>query len=131
MRISFILGVVLLTVAIGVCLLLGTFGWFFVGFGMMTGCTNDYSCTTTGCSPCATTERWINAGGITQWLLAVAGIVVMVLGARGERATTLLVGGAVLLVVSVLTFVGTTWLASESYCQPGTPGYRASYCSID
>ncbi|WP_243058478.1 hypothetical protein [Nocardioides sp. SR21] len=130
MRISYVLGVVLVSLAIGVCMLLGSLGWFAVGFGMMTDCTNNYSCTETGCPPCGTTERWINAGGITQWILAGAGVVVLVLGARSGRAATLIGGGAVLLVVSTLTIVGTTWRASESFCQPGTRGYDTSYCSI-
>ncbi|MFC5493609.1 hypothetical protein [Nocardioides caricicola] len=131
MRIPCVLGVVLVSVAIALCVLLGSLGWFAVGFGMMTDCTNNYSCTETGCPPCATTERWINAGGVVQWILAAAGVVVLVLGASSGRAATFVVGGAALLVVSPLVMVGTTWRASESFCQPGTPGYDASYCSTD
>lgn len=131
MRASFVLGTVLLSLAIGVCLLLGTLGWFAIGFGMMTDCTNNYSCTETGCPPCATTERWINAGGITQWILAGAGLGLAIWGiVRTKDGSRLAVGALVLLVASTATVVGTTWRASESYCQPGTPGYAASYCSV-
>ena len=121
----------LVTVAIGMCLLLGTVGWFTVGFGVLTDCTNNYSCSSTGCSPCATTERWINAGGVAQLLLAGAGVAVLIRGLRTRRSRQMALGGAVLLVSSTLIFVGTTWLAQGSYCQPGSPGYRDSYCSTD
>ena len=132
MRISKILGVVLLSLALAVCVLLGSLGWFGLGFGIMTDCTNNYSCTETGCSPCATTERWINAGGITQWILFAIGIVVLVKGVRAGRGPALLIGGAVaLLVASTLTVVGTTWLARHSYCRPDSPDYSSSYCSVD
>jgi hypothetical protein len=123
-------GVVLVSVAICIALLLGTLGWFMVGFGMMTDCTNNYSCTMTGCPPCATTEHWLNAGGIAQFVLAGTGVVVLVLSLRVKQRPNLAVSGAVLLVMSVLTMVSTTWRAQESYCQPGTPGYATSYCSV-
>jgi hypothetical protein len=124
-------GVALVSVAIGTCLMLGTFGWFALGFGMMTDCTNNYGCTETGCTPCATTGRWINAGGLAQLVLAGIGVVVVVLGLRANQRAFLVVVGAALLAMSTLTIVGTTWRAQESYCQPGTPGYISSYCSTD
>ncbi|HET7327597.1 MAG TPA: hypothetical protein VFJ14_09975 [Nocardioidaceae bacterium] len=124
-----IAGIVLVSVAIGTCLLLGTFGWFAVGFSMMTDCTNNYNCTATSCTPCATTGRWINAGGIAQWVLAGMGVVVLRTGMRAKQRAYLVGGGGMLLAMSVLTIAGTTWLAQESYCQPGTPGYISSYCS--
>lgn len=129
MSFRYVLGLVLVSLAIAVCVLLGTLGWFAVGFGMMTECTNNYSCTATGCPPCDTTERWINAGGVVQWLLAAAGLAVLLLGIRSKRWLPLLSGGAVLLVVAPLAFLATTTQASRSHCQPGTPGYESSYCS--
>ena len=75
-------GTGLVSVAIGTALLLGTFGWFGVGFGTMTDCTNKYGCTETKCPPCVTAARWINAGGIAQWVLAGMGVVVLVGGRR-------------------------------------------------
>ncbi len=131
MSVRYGLGLVLLSFAIAVCFLFGTLGWFSIGFGMMTDCTNNYNCTTTGCEPCAHAGRWINAGGIAQWVLAVLGVVVLVRGVRAKRWGQLMFGGAAIVVISVLTLVGTTWRANESFCQPGTPGYQASYCSTD
>lgn len=123
-------GIALLSVAIGTCLALGTLGWFAVGFGIMTDCTNSYSCSSTGCSPCAATGRWINAGGVGQWVLAGTGLILMVRGLRTRRRSGLAILAVGLLVVSVLSVVGTTWRAQESYCQPGTPGYGRSYCDV-
>ncbi len=62
-------GLIVVWIAIGTSLLLGTFGWFAVGFGMMTDCTDNYSCSQTGCAPCATTGRWITVDALTQWVL--------------------------------------------------------------
>ena len=126
-----VVGLVAIRTAIGTSLLLGTFGGFAVGFGMMTDCTNNYSCSQTGCAPCATTSRWITAGGITQWVLAGTGAALLIRALRRKPPSYLAVGGVALLAVSVMAFVGTTWGAQESYCQPGTPGYDRSYCSIE
>jgi hypothetical protein len=131
MKTLHVAAIALVAVAIGICFLLGTVGWFSVGFGVMTDCTDNYSCSSTGCSPCATTARWINVGGLAQLLLAGAGVGVLIRGLRTRRSRRTALGGAVLLVSSVLIFAGTTWRAQSSYCQPGSPGYRASYCSTD
>jgi hypothetical protein len=45
-----------LRASLAVIVFIGTIGSFGVGFGVMTGCTNDYLCTITDCSPCATTN---------------------------------------------------------------------------
>ena len=124
-------GLVVVWIAIGTSLLLGTFGWFAVGFGMMTDCTNNYSCSQTGCTPCATTSRWITAGGIMQWVLAGTGVALLIRAHRAKPTTDLAIGGVALLAVAVLVFAGTTWRAQASYCQPGTSGYHRSYCSVD
>ncbi len=121
----------LVALAIGTCLVLGTFGWLVVGFGVMTDCTNEYSCSTTSCSPCRTTGLWINVGGLGQLLLAAVGVGVLVRGLRTRRSGYMAVGGVALLVSSVLIVVGTTWLAESSYCRPGTADYRSSYCSTE
>ena len=108
-------GTVFVSVAIGTSLLLGTFGWFAVGFGTMTDCTNKYGCTETNCPPCATTLHWINAGGTAQWLLAGTGVVVLVSRRRGKQHPDLALCGAALLATSVLTMAGTTRRANQSY----------------
>jgi multisubunit Na+/H+ antiporter MnhB subunit len=129
-RLALVAGIVLVSLGVALCLLLGTLGWFAVGFGTMTGCTNDYSCTETGCPPCRTTGTWINLGGVVQLLLATAGIVLLVLATR-IRPHLLAAAGLALLVLSVLAFVGTTWAAQHWYCRPGTPGYEQSYCPVE
>jgi hypothetical protein len=108
-------GTGLVSVAIGTSLLLGTFGWFAVGFGTMTDCTSKYGCTETNCPPCATAERWINAGGIAQWALAGTGVVVLTRRRRAKQHPDLALCGAALLAMSVLTMVGTTGRAQKSY----------------
>lgn len=123
-------GMVLVSVAIATSLLLGSLGWFAVGFGTMTACTNDYSCSPTGCAPCATTGRWINAGGLTQWVLVGAGVAALLRRRLRERPGTLATAGVALLATSVLVFAGSTWAAQQSYCRPGTPGHDRSYCSV-
>ncbi len=123
--------IALVTLAIGTCLLLGTIGWFAVGFALMTDCTNNYNCSATGCSPCRTTGLWINVGGMAQQLLAAAGVAVLIRGLRTKQSGHLACGGLVVLLSSVLIVVGTTWRAQGSYCQPGSVEYRVSYCSTD
>jgi hypothetical protein len=100
-----------------------------VGFATMTDCTDIYGCTDSGCAPCDAASRWITAGGVTQLSLALAGAVLLVLGVRSAWRARLVLGGVALLAASVATVVATTSRASESYCQPGSPGYAASYCS--
>ena len=64
-----------LSVSLAVVGFLATIGSFGVGFGVMTSCTNTYSCTSTGCAPCATTETWLVSGWIGQGLLLAGGVV--------------------------------------------------------
>jgi len=129
MKTLHVLALVLVTVATATCLLLGTIGWVAVGFGVLTECTNSYSCSATSCSPCARSGLWINAGGLAQLLLAATGVGVLIRGLPTRRTGRVASAGALLLVSSVLIVVGTTWQAEHSYCQPGSSGYRNSYCS--
>jgi hypothetical protein len=69
--------IALVSVAIAICFLLGTIGWFVIGLGVLTDCTNNYSCSATNCAPCRTTGLWINAGGLAELLLAATGIGVL------------------------------------------------------
>jgi hypothetical protein len=43
---------------------LATVGTFMVGFGVLTGCTSEYSCTATGCPP--ETGRVVGQGGVAD-----------------------------------------------------------------
>jgi len=61
---------------------LGAVGWWAVGFGVGSNCTDDFSCGSTSCAPCASFNAWWVAGGIGQWVLAVAGLALLVLGLR-------------------------------------------------
>jgi hypothetical protein len=128
-KLTAVAGVVLISVAIATCLLFGTLGWLMVGIGLMTDCTNYYGCTETGCAPCATAGRWINAGAIGQWILIGVGVGVAAWARRPQRRSALAIGGAALLVASLVIMFGATWRAQESYCQPGTAGYGRSSCS--
>ena len=127
MRTRPVASVALVVIAIATCLFLGTVGWLAVGFSVMTDCTNNYSCSTTSCAPCATSGRWINVGAVVQLALAAVGVVVLLRRVRRRLAII----GAGLLALSVLTVVGTTLLAQESYCRPGAPGFQDSYCGVD
>ena len=123
--------VALATLAIATSLLFGTLGWFAVGFGVMTDCTSNYVPGELGSPPCTATGLWINAGALAQQLLAAAGVGVLVRGLRTKQSGPLASGGLIVLVSSVLIMVGTTRGAEGSYCQPGSPDYRSSYCSTD
>jgi hypothetical protein len=129
MRLLTFLGAFAMILAICCCVLLGTVGWFVVGFGVMTDCTDNYSCSTQGCSPCAGAGRWLEIGAITQWLLAALGVGVLVRTVADARVSRLLICAPVILLASAITFVGTNWRANESYCQPGGADYSSSYCS--
>lgn len=125
-----IVGVVLVCLAVVTSLFLGTFGWFAMGFATMTDCTNDYSCSASSCEPCRATALLINGGGVAQLVLAGSGIVLGVVGWRVPRRGFLAWAGLALLAVSVATFAGTSALARDSYCEPGSSGYRESYCDV-
>jgi len=57
MKTLFVSAIALVMVAIAMCLLFGTIGWFAVGFAVLTDCTNNHDCSTTNCAPCRTTGR--------------------------------------------------------------------------
>ncbi|TQN35714.1 hypothetical protein FHU33_4943 [Blastococcus colisei] len=103
-----------LSASLAAVLVLATVGSFGVGVGVMTSCTNTYSCTSTGCSPCATTNAWLTAGWTGQGVLLLVGGTLAVLatrraGPRAVRAAALLLGP-----LGVALFVGTTALAVRS-----------------
>jgi hypothetical protein len=98
----------------------------------MTDCTNEYSCSSTGCPPCDTASRWITTGGIAQLGLALAGVVLLVRGLRTARARAALpLMGVLLLASSAGAIAVTTSAAQASYCRVDSPGHEQSHCSTD
>ena len=100
-----------LGVALAVVLFQATVGSLGVCFGVMTGCTNTYSCTSTGCEPCATTSAWLTAGWIGQGVLLLATVVLVVLAARHRWLHAVRAAALVLTALSVALIVVTTTLA--------------------
>lgn len=98
-----------------VIVFLGTIGSSAVGFGIMTGCTNEYSCTISDCAPCATTSGWLAAGWIGQGVLLLAWVVLAVLAARGVRLRSVRTAALRLAALSVALIAATTVAAVGSY----------------
>jgi hypothetical protein len=72
--------------AVAVTVPLGSLGWFILGMGVGTGCTNHYSCVSGFCAPCRVAESSVIAGGGGQWLLAAAALVLLIAGLRRPAA---------------------------------------------
>ena len=100
-----------LTLSLAIVLFLATVGSLGVGFGVMTGCTTTYSCTSSGCPPCATTSAWLTAGWIGQGVLLVAGVALAVLAALRRRPRAVRRGALLLGPLGVALIVATTALA--------------------
>ena len=100
-----------LGVSLAVVLFLATIGSSGVGFGVMTNCTNSYSCTSTGCEPCATTSAWLTAGWIGQGVLLLVAVALVVLAVRHRRLPAVRATALVLTPLSVALVVVTTALA--------------------
>jgi hypothetical protein len=66
----------------------GTAGYSLIGFGIMSTCTDHFSCGYT-CAPCAAAGSWLNAGGIGQWVLVAAVIVLLRPGRRKAIAISI------------------------------------------
>jgi hypothetical protein len=84
--------IALSAVALAVTFVLGTVGWFGAAFGIGSTCTDDFSCGSSSCAPCAKENAWVTAGGIGQWVLAAAAVTILVLGLRHpgfRRAATI------------------------------------------
>ena len=104
-----------LALAVVVPLALGTTVVFGAGFGILSACTDTYSCTTTGCAPCRPAGTWLNAGWAVQGVLLVAGLVLAVLARRGRGTGSLRPAALVVARISVVTAAVTTALAIVSY----------------
>ncbi len=96
-------------------LLLATLGSFGASSGVMTRCTNAYSCTVTTCHPCRAADLWLDAGWITQGVLLLIGVASAALGARRVRPRTVRLGALLLTAGSPALFIATTWLALHSF----------------
>ncbi|MCA0146973.1 hypothetical protein [Blastococcus sp. LR1] len=102
-----------LAISLAVVLFLATFGSFGAGFGIMTDCTNTFSCTETACSPCATADTWLTGGWIAQGVLLAAGAVLALLATRRPRPVrqaALLLGP-----LAAALFAVTTTMATSSF----------------
>ncbi len=91
------------TVALIETFLLGTLGWFGSAFGIGSDCTDKFSCGSDSCAPCAKAHAWVSAGGIGQWVLALAAAALLVLAGRRpdwRRAATITIGALILLAVA-------------------------------
>jgi hypothetical protein len=104
-----------LRASLAVIAFLGTIGSFGVGFGTMTGCTNDHSCTATDCAPCATASGWLTAGWIGQGALLLAWVVLVAFAVRGVRLREVRTAALLLAVLSVALIAVTTVAAVHSY----------------
>ena len=111
---------------------LATLGSFGLGFGVMTDCTNTYSCGPGDCQPCSATSALLVAGWAIQGVLFAVALslwlpsVVRLLHRPATVAIALVVP-----VLSVLIFAGVAVIAHGSYCRPGQDtGGRADYCDV-
>jgi hypothetical protein len=104
-----------LLVAVLVPLALGTIVVLGAGFGILSACTDTYSCPTTGCAPCRPASTWLNGGWAVQGVLLVAGLVLAVLARGGRKNSWPRAAGLAIAGLSVVTAAGTTALAIASY----------------
>jgi hypothetical protein len=103
-------------VSLAVAFALGTLGWFGAAFGIGSNCTDKFSCGSSSCRPCATSHAWVLAGGIGQWVLLVAIVVILVLSLRRpdwRRAATIAAAAAILL--SIAWYAKYTAIAEHAY----------------
>lgn len=98
-----------------VVLAVATVGSFAAGFGTMTGCTNEFSCTVSSCAPCRTAGTWLTTGWIAQGVLLLTGVVLAVLARRRTAPRAVRLGTMVLAPASLALFALTTWLAVGSF----------------
>ncbi len=105
-----------------------------VGFALGTDCTNNYSCSSTWCSPCRVMNLWL-VGGVAALLvlLAVAAGLWVPRWDRGRTRTRTagLALGVVLLATA--SFSVSAIAAGGAYCQPGDRAERGGddYCATD
>ena len=101
--------------AVVVPLMLGTVVAFGVGFGVLTGCTDTFGCTATGCAPCRPASTWLTSGWLAQGVVLVAALVLAVAARRGRRLRNARATGLALAGLSILIGIVTTAAAVQSY----------------
>lgn len=95
-------------------ILLGTLGFFAVGFGMGTMCT-DFA-DTKSTDHCQTLTRWLTAGQVGQGLCAITAVVLLVLAPRRpQNRRTMAACGAGLLILTLAVFACTSYGGYRSY----------------
>ena len=105
-------------VSLAVAFALGTLGWFIASFGIASNCTNDVRCGSgsSSCSFCAASNAWVLAGGIGQWVLLVATVVILVLGLRRpDWRRTATIAAAATILLSVAWYAKYTATAGHAY----------------
>jgi hypothetical protein len=101
--------------SLSVVFLLATIGSFAASFGVMTDCTDTYSCTVTSCRPCSPTSAWLTIGWVVQGALLLLGTGLAVFGARRTDVRAVRQGAVLLGTTSIVLFAVTTWLAVRSF----------------
>ncbi|RBY75142.1 hypothetical protein DQ239_17510 [Blastococcus sp. TF02-09] len=104
-----------LSLSLVVVIALATFGGFSTSFGVMTDCTNTFSCSVTECRPCVGAASWLEADWKVQGVLLLIGLVLAVLTRRGVRSRVVRWAGWLLGPVSIALMIATTSLATSSF----------------
>jgi hypothetical protein len=104
-----------LGISLAVVALLATVGGFGVRFGVMSACTDSYSCTSASCRPCAAAGAWSTVGWGAQGVLLLVALTLVVLCARGTLFRFVRPAAWLLGPVSIALMVLTTLMAVRSY----------------
>jgi hypothetical protein len=108
------MGVALLAgIALGLAVLLGVVGYFFVGFGMATTCTDRFL----SGDRCETLYHWLNANAIGQLIIAVtaAALIIAVRRTPRRRQRTLCAVAILLILLSPTWMLITSILGGRSF----------------
>ena len=101
--------------SLALVLFLATLGSFTASFGVMTDCTNTYSCTNTSCRPCSATSTWLTVGWAVHGVLLLIGTALAGLGARRIHVRAVRLGALLLGPTSIVLFAVTTAMAVRSF----------------
>ena len=104
-----------------------------VGFGVMTDCTNNFSCTVDDCDPCATANAWLTGGLVALGVLFLVGIALVVAAGQAWRPRRTLTASVVALILPGVVVLAAGFGASQSYCNdPNEPAVDGgpNYCDV-